>query len=111
MHELIDPPAARRTGRRGTTSNRSDHNWRRAAKVPILILNAATLNTGHNWQFTATYMGEAPATIQREIDSIYRLRRKYYTAGPHARRRPSWYGSARRWRPRRACPGCSSRSS
>lgn len=29
-------------------------NWRRAAKVPDLILNATTLNTGHNWQFTAT---------------------------------------------------------
>jgi len=33
-------------------------NWRRAHKVPILVLNATTLNTGHNWQFTATFMGE-----------------------------------------------------
>jgi hypothetical protein len=24
-------------------------NWRRSAKVPILILNATSLNTGHNW--------------------------------------------------------------
>src|SRR5207244_1826576 len=26
-----------------------NHNWRRSAKVPILVLNATTLNTGHNW--------------------------------------------------------------
>lgn len=34
------------------------HNWFRQAKVPILILNATTLNTGRNWQFTARTMGE-----------------------------------------------------
>ena len=51
------------------------HNWRRKAKVPILILNATTLNTGHNWQFTATWMGEPPASIDESIDSNYRLRR------------------------------------
>lgn len=27
-------------------------------KIPVLILNATTLNSGHNWQFTASYMGE-----------------------------------------------------
>jgi len=52
-------------------------NWRRKSKVPILILNATTLNTGHNWQFTASWMGESPSTIQ-EIDGNYRLRRMYY---------------------------------
>src|SRR5262249_55595239 len=46
-----------------------DHNWRRFAKVPILVLNATTLNTGHNWQFTATWMGEPPACIDTEIDA------------------------------------------
>lgn len=56
-----------------------DHNWRRSAKVPILVLNATTLNTGHNWQFTATWMGEPPpADINTEIDANYRLRRMYY---------------------------------
>jgi predicted acylesterase/phospholipase RssA len=54
------------------------HNWRRDSKVPILILNAATLNTGHNWHFTATYMGEPPANIDSEIDGNDRLRRLYY---------------------------------
>jgi predicted acylesterase/phospholipase RssA len=57
-------------------------NWRRAAKVPILILNATTLNTGHNWQFTATWMGEPPASIDSEVDGNYRLRRMYYEQAP-----------------------------
>jgi predicted acylesterase/phospholipase RssA len=59
-----------------------DHNWRRAAKVPILVLNATTLNTGHNWQFTSTWMGEPPAGIDSEVDANYRLRRMYYTEAP-----------------------------
>ena len=59
-----------------------DNNWRRAAKVPILVLNATTLNTRHNWQFTATWMGEPPADINSEIDANYRLRRMYYTEAP-----------------------------
>jgi predicted acylesterase/phospholipase RssA len=54
------------------------HNWRRDSKVPILILNAATLNTGHTWHFTSTYMGEPPAGINSEIDGNDRLRRLYY---------------------------------
>lgn len=53
-------------------------NWRREAKVPILILNATSLNTGHNWHFTASYMGEPPAGIDSEIDGNERLRRLYY---------------------------------
>jgi predicted acylesterase/phospholipase RssA len=57
-------------------------NWRRDAKVPILVLNAATLNTGHTWQFTATWMGEAPAGIDSEIDGNDRLRRMYYSDAP-----------------------------
>lgn len=57
-------------------------NWRRDAKVPILVLNAATLNTGHTWQFTASWMGEAPAGIDSEIDGNDRLRRMYYPDAP-----------------------------
>ncbi len=55
-------------------------NWRRQAKVPNLILNTASLNTGHNWQFTASWMGEPPAGIDDEIDGNDRLRRLYYNA-------------------------------
>lgn len=50
-------------------------NWRRKNKVPILVLNATTLNTGHSWQFTASWMGEPPAA---EINMNACLRRKYY---------------------------------
>ena len=63
------------------------HNWRRASKVPMLVLNATTLNTGHNWQFTATWMGEPTAGIDSEVDANYRLRRMYYGEAPEAYRR------------------------
>ena len=59
------------------------HNWRRRqAKVPILILNSTALNTGHNWQFTASWMGEPPAGIDSKIDGNDRLRRLYYDDAP-----------------------------
>jgi predicted acylesterase/phospholipase RssA len=53
-------------------------NWRRSSKVPNLILNTTALNTGHNWQFTASWLGEPPASIDDEIDGNDRLRRLYY---------------------------------
>lgn len=52
-------------------------NWRRIDKIPIVILNATTVNTGHNWQFTASWMGEPPSQISTRIDGNYRLRRMY----------------------------------
>lgn len=61
-------------------------NWRRQAKVPELILNATTLNTGHNWQFTASWMGEPPASINPEVDANCRLRRMYYWEAPEKHR-------------------------
>jgi predicted acylesterase/phospholipase RssA len=57
-------------------------NWRRKNKVPMLILNATSLNTGHNWQFTASFMGEPPAPIDSEVDANPRLRRMYYEDAP-----------------------------
>ncbi len=57
-------------------------NWRRTAKAPVLILNAATLNTGHSWHFTATYMGEPPLGIDTEIDGNDNYRRMYYREAP-----------------------------
>jgi predicted acylesterase/phospholipase RssA len=62
------------------------HNWRRAAKAPILILNATTLNTGHNWQFTASWMGEPPAGVDSDVDGNEVLRRMYYWEAPEAHR-------------------------
>lgn len=57
-------------------------NWRRKHKVPMLVLNATTLNTGHNWQFTASWMGEPPTSINTDVDGNYRLRRMYYDKAP-----------------------------
>ena len=57
-------------------------NWTRRAKIPVLILNATALNTGHNWQFTASYMGEPPSPIDAAIDGNYRLRRMYHPDAP-----------------------------
>jgi hypothetical protein len=62
------------------------HNWRRRAKVPMLVINATTLNTGHNWQFTASWMGEPPIGINTEIDASDHLRRMYYDEAPPAHR-------------------------
>jgi predicted acylesterase/phospholipase RssA len=60
-------------------------NWRRRHKAPILILNATTLNTGHNWQFTASFMGEPPSrAAASEIEANDRLRRMYYEDAPPA---------------------------
>lgn len=58
------------------------HNWMRQAKVPELVLNATTLNSGHNWQFTASWMGESPVSIRREVDTNTRYRRMYYDEAP-----------------------------
>jgi predicted acylesterase/phospholipase RssA len=59
-----------------------EDNWRRRHKAPILVLNATTLNTGHNWQFTAAWMGEPPSTVNNEADCNQRLRRMYYGEAP-----------------------------
>lgn len=73
--------------KKDATFNPKYQNWRRSAKVPILVLNAATLNTGHSWQFTASWMGEAPAGIDSNIDGNDRLRRMYYSEAPEGHKR------------------------
>ncbi len=62
--------------------NPIQENWKLDSKVPILVLNATTLNTGHSWQFTSTYMGESPAFIGTEFDALPNLRRLYYDEAP-----------------------------
>ncbi|HEX8355660.1 MAG TPA: patatin-like phospholipase family protein [Pyrinomonadaceae bacterium] len=64
-----------------------NQNWQRVAKAPVLILNAATLNTGHTWQFTAAWMGEPPAGIDSSIDGNDRYRRMYYWEAPDRHKR------------------------
>ena len=53
MRELLISPAGESPG-----FNPVDGNARRNAPVPILLINATSLNTGHNWRFEAVGMGE-----------------------------------------------------
>lgn len=80
MSDLTVQPAAFQ----GEKFNPKYDNWRLSAKVPMLVLNATTMNTGHNWQFTATWMGESPQAISDTIDAIPRYRRMYYSEAPKA---------------------------
>lgn len=52
-------------------------NENRAAKVPILLLNSTSLNTGRNWRFEASRMGEPPRTdrVAYDVDKVTRLLR------------------------------------
>ena len=61
--------------------NPAKHNWLRADKVPILVLNATTVNTGHAWQFTPTWMGESPWSTHPAADSVPRLQWYWYDPG------------------------------
>ena len=85
MRELLVAPAGEAAG-----FNPFDQNHGRKAPVPILVVNATSLNTGHNWRFEVVGMGEpdraetdvpeaAGATdptedARREIDRNQRLR-------------------------------------
>jgi NTE family protein len=55
-------------------------NPRRRHKVPVLMINATSLNSGHNWYFTAMSMGEVPPRdfTFRDIDKRDRYRRMGY---------------------------------
>lgn len=57
-------------------------NWKNACKVPILVLNATDLDTGRSWQFTANRMGEAPWSLEPEINSNDHLHWFRYDKGP-----------------------------
>ena len=85
MRDLLIHPLAAGSG--GTTYNDLDFNpkysnWRRRAKVPILLLNTTSLNTGHNWHFTARWMGEPPGLLGPEAETIPRYRRLWYGEAP-----------------------------
>jgi predicted acylesterase/phospholipase RssA len=81
MHNLKITPINEQ-GEKVSKFKPKEDNWRRHHKVPSLVLNATSLNTGHNWQFTASWMGEPPANIRPDIDSKPRLRRMYYDEAP-----------------------------
>jgi predicted acylesterase/phospholipase RssA/tetratricopeptide (TPR) repeat protein len=75
MQELLITPA---DVPQGCQFNPKFSNWRREARVPVLLLNATSLNSGHNWHFTASWMGEPPGRLETEIDINERYRRLYY---------------------------------
>jgi len=77
MRDLYVAPAGR-----GEDFSLRYENWLREAKVPILVLNATSLNTGHGWQFTASWMGEPPVGGDDKVDASRRLRRVYYRDAP-----------------------------
>jgi predicted acylesterase/phospholipase RssA len=65
MRDLLVQPA----GHESAFSPDTDNPGRRAP-VPILLLEATTLNTGHNWRFEAMYMGEPErqGELQSDVD-------------------------------------------
>lgn len=81
MEQLLIRPLSNRGEKPQQFSPKSE-NWRRNAKVPILLLNTTSLNSGHNWFFTATWMGEPPGLVGEEIDNNPRYRRLYYFEAP-----------------------------
>ena len=74
----------------GPDSFRPDeHNpARRHAKVPVLLINATSLNTGHNWRFEAVRMGEPlpddglARDVYANVDKNLRLEPGYFEPDP-----------------------------
>jgi hypothetical protein len=74
MHQLTFTPKDHDPALTGSAEfNPTRHNWLRANKVPALVLNATTVNTGRGWQFTPTWMGESPWALNEDSDNIERL--------------------------------------
>ncbi len=93
MPQLFVTPCA---GNLTSDFNPRFSNWQRRAKVPVLLLNATSLNSGHNWQFTASWMGEPPGLFDPEtdIDANVRYRRLYYDQAPTEAHRAFRLGDA-----------------
>jgi NTE family protein len=62
----------------------SRDNETRQAKVPILVLNSTTLNTGRNWEFTAQTMGEPPTPISTVWGRIDKQPKRLRRAGGYS---------------------------
>jgi hypothetical protein len=79
MHDLPFTPSDHNAAAANSADfHPGSHNGLRANKVPALVLNATTVNTGHAWQFTPTWMGESPWAIHEAADSIPRLEWSWY---------------------------------
>jgi predicted acylesterase/phospholipase RssA len=79
MDQLVFRPTDHNATLTGSEEfNPGKHNWLRAHKVPAFILNATTVNTGHAWRFTPTWMGEAPWSVHESADSVPRFEWSMY---------------------------------
>ena len=78
MTDLLVQPA----GQEGKNFKPKLSNWRRRSHVPVLLINTTSLNSGHNWFFTASWMGEPPGLQGTEVDVNRRYRRLYYRQAP-----------------------------
>jgi predicted acylesterase/phospholipase RssA len=81
MHEMKFTPKDHDPGLTGSKEFKPSHNWLRTNKVPALVINATTVNTGRGWQFTPTWMGESPWSINEGADNIERLEWALYAPG------------------------------
>lgn len=87
MHDLPFTPADHNPAVAGSTEfHPGKHNWLRNHKVPVLVINATTVNTAHAWQFTPTWMGESPWAVHESADSIPRLQWSWY----QSKAEPTW---------------------
>jgi predicted acylesterase/phospholipase RssA len=59
----------------GVSASSDQENAFRKAKIPKLVINATTLNTGNNWQFTVDSIGESPTSVNLDANNRNRLRR------------------------------------
>ena len=81
MDQLVFEPPDHDPGKAGGEGfNPTKHNWLRTDNVPVLVLNATTVNTGHAWQFTPTWMGESPWSVHEVADTVPRLEWHGYDA-------------------------------
>ena len=79
MHRLLFTPKDHSPALAGAEDfHPGKHNWLRVDKVPVLVLNATTVNTGHAWQFTPTWMGESPWSTHPAADSVPLLEWHWY---------------------------------
>lgn len=55
----------------------SAYNESHPYKIPVLVINATSLNTGHTWHFTGAYVGEPPQRrgFMKQMDSNVRMQR------------------------------------
>lgn len=81
MHDLPFAPKGFTPSPETPSFQPARQNWMRADKVPAFVLNATTVNTGHAWQFTPTWMGESPWAVHDAADSVPRLEWAHYQSG------------------------------